>query len=165
MNRELPVSGVVPIAKMRGQDDDETERLRKMEAAVREFLSHFDWCDTIRELYFGDGIGDVFAVFLAQIASARQSIDEHLWVVVGDLPPAYLVTDDCRNPKEALEGYIWEMRKWVALARQGQTSRNVIPVNVPATPEGAEALERRLDALEQKIIPVWFSAPDNTSSQ
>jgi len=67
-------------------------------------------------------------------------------------------TDDCPGPREALEGYIWEMRKWVALAKQGKTSRKVIPVDMPATPEWAERLELRLDALEQKIIPSWFTS-------
>jgi hypothetical protein len=160
---ELPVSGVVPIAEMKGEDDDETERLRKMEAEARDFISHFDWCHEVREFYFGDGIGDVLAVFLARITPAP-SVDEYLWIVVGDIPSAYLVTDDCPNPKEALNGYIWEMRKWVALAKQGRASRDVIPVNVLATPEWAEALEGRLNTLEQEIIPNWFTSSANNPS-
>jgi hypothetical protein len=48
------------------------------------------------------------------------------------------------------------MRKWVSLAKEGRTSADVIPVNVPATPEFAEVLGKRLDALEEKIIPYWF---------
>lgn len=162
MKGELPVSGVVPIAEMRGENDDETQRLRKMEVKARGFLSHFDWCSEIREFYFGDGIGDVFAIFLARIIPSRQSVDEYVWIVVGDIPPAYLVTDDCPSPKEALKGYIWEMRKWVALAKQGRTSPAVIPVNAPATPESAETLEGRLNALELRIIPIWFTSSDST---
>lgn len=162
MKGELPVSGVVPIAEMRGENDDETQSLRNMEATARGFLSHFDWCTEIREFYFGEGIGDVFAVFLARIIPSRLSVGEYVWIVVGDIPSAYLVTDDCPSPKEALEGYIWEMRKWVALAKDGRTSRDVIPVNVPATPEWAQILELRLDALEQRIIPIWFTSSDGT---
>ncbi|UWZ83036.1 hypothetical protein [Occallatibacter riparius] len=162
MKRELPVSGVVPIAEMRGEDDDETQRLRSMEATARAFLSDFDWCSEIREFYFGEGIGDVFAIFLARIKPNRPSVDEYVWVIVGDIPSAYLVTDDCPSPKEALEGYIWEVRKWVALAKEGRTSRDVIPVNAPATREWAQMLERRLNALEQRIIPIWFTSSDST---
>lgn len=156
MRGDLPASGVVPISNMAGEDDDETERLRKMEKKARDFITEFEWCGGIREFYFGDGIGDVFAVFLAYIKPARPSVDEYLWIVVGDLPSAYLVTDDSPRPKEALESYIWEMRKWVALAKHGRTSTDVIPVKVPATPEWAETLQSRLDALEQQIIPQWF---------
>ena len=161
MAEELPVCGVVPTAVMTGEDQEETTRLREMEDQARAFLSSFPWFESIVELYFGDGVGGVCAVFFAQIKPSRPDVDEYLWVVVGDLPSAYMVTDDCRTPKQALEGYIEEMRKWVALARLSQTSPDVIPINVPATPEGAEALESRLDALEQKIIPRWF---DQTGS-
>jgi len=153
---DLPVSGVVPISEMAGEDEGETERLRKMEKQARDFITEFEWCQEIRELYFGDGIGDVVAVFLARIKPCRPSVDEYLWIVVGDLPSAYLVTDDCPRPKDALEGYIWEMRKWIDLAKQGRASKQVIPINVPATPEWAETLQSRMDALERQIIPQWF---------
>ena len=163
MTHDLPVSGVVPILEMFGEDEDETQRLLNMEKRARDFITSFTWCEGIRDFYYGAGIGDVFGVFLAHIQSARQSIDEYLWIVMGDFPSAYLVTDDCPDPRGALEGYIWEMRKWVALAKQGQTSNDVIPTNLPATPEWAERLEVRLDALEQKIIPYWFTSAKDDS--
>lgn len=50
----------------------------------------------------------MFTIFLARIIPTRRSIDEYVWIVVGDIPPAYLVTDDYPSPKQALEGYIWE---------------------------------------------------------
>ena len=165
MSDELPVSGVVPILAMVGEDDAETQKLRSMESVARDFITDFDWCGGIREFYFGAGIGGVFAVFLAHIRPNQSSVDEYLWIVVGDMPSAYLVTDDCPNPKEALEGYIWEMRKWVALAKEGRTSNDVIPVNVPATPDWAETLEIRLDALAQKIIPIWFASSNDGAPQ
>jgi hypothetical protein len=162
---DLPVSGVVPILEMFGEDEDETQRLLKMEKRARDFISSFAWCEDIRGFYYGAGIGDVFGVFLAHIEPVRESVDEYLWIVVGDFPSAYLATDDCPGPREALEGYIWEMRKWVALAKQGKTSKDVIPVNVPATPEWAERLEVRLNALEQKIIPSWFTSAKHDSAK
>jgi hypothetical protein len=156
MTNQLPVSGVIPVAAMRGENEEETERLRRMEAEARAFLTGFKWCGGIREFYFGDGIGGVFAIFLAQIEPWGPEVDEYLWVVVGDLPPAYLVVDDCRTPKAALRGYIGEMRKWVDVAEENGDPANVIPVNVPATPEWAATLRTRLDALEQEIIPTWW---------
>jgi len=152
MPTELPVSGVIPVSEMAGEDEYETARFGSMEAEARMFLSSFDWCREIREFYFGGGVGDVIAVFFARISPARPDIDEFLWIVVGDIPPAYLVTDDSPTPKEALQSYIEEMRQWVVLATAGKTSAEVIPVNVPATPEWAEALGSRLDFLEHEII-------------
>ncbi|MFP5237479.1 MAG: hypothetical protein ACLGSD_16400 [Acidobacteriota bacterium] len=159
----VPVSGVTPVSEMRGEDEDETRRLRDMEARARDFITSFNWCTAVLDLYFGDGIGDVFAVFFARIKPARPSVDEYLWIVVGDIPPAYLVIDDSPTPKAALECYIREMRKWVALAKDGKSSRDVIPVNVPATPQWAGILESRLNALEQKMIPIWFTVSEEGS--
>jgi len=152
---QLPVTGVVPIAQMTGEDAGETSLLRDMETRARAFLTEFDWCDAIEDLYYGEGIGGVVAVFFARIKPAQLHVDECLWVVGGDLPSAYLVTDDSPNPKRALEAYVYEMRRWVALAKKGKSSPGVIPVNVPATPEWAESLEGRLNMLEQNIIPIW----------
>ncbi len=105
MPGDHPVSGVMPVLEMAGEDDEETQRLREMEQRARDFISDFEWCEEIRDFYYGAGVGEVFAVFLAHIRPAQPSVDEYLWIVVGDLPSVYLVTDDCANPKEALEGY------------------------------------------------------------
>lgn len=166
MINQLAVSGVIPVSEMAGDSEDETVRLRLMEAQARAFLSSFKWCGTIREFYFGDGIGDVFAIFLAHIEPLRPDVDEYLWVVVGDLSSAYLVVDLCRNPREALQGYIGEMRKWVAVAEQAETGEDIIPVNAPPTPEHAALLKKRLDALERDIIPIWWpTEPHSDVSQ
>jgi hypothetical protein len=108
---------------------------------------------SIRESFFGSGVGRIIAVFLFRISPARPDIDEWLWVMVGDLPPAYLVTECCKTPSEAVEAYIEEMSKWVELARRGQASEDVIPVNVPPTPKWAENLYRRLEFLKTTILP------------
>jgi hypothetical protein len=105
MEPDLPVSGVIPIAEMHGEDEDESVRLRAMEKCARDFLESFLWCGGILDFYFGDGIGDVFAVFLARIMPVYPDVDEYLWIIVGDLPSIYLVTDLSKTPKEALETY------------------------------------------------------------
>ena len=135
----------MPLEKLFGEDPEDTLLLKSMAVDAEKFLESFEWCQGIEEKYFGAGIGGVVAIFLFGIVPARQQVDEWLWVVVGDLPSAYLVTDDCEVPSEALQGYITEMRKWVRLAKAGRTSPNVIPVNVPPTPEWAKELEGRLD--------------------
>lgn len=163
MNDDLPVSGVIPVSHLTGEDEDEMQRLWDMARKAQDFISEFEWCRGIVDLYFGAGIGDVFAVFLAHINPARAEVDRYLWIVVGDIPSAYLVTDDCPNPQKALEGYIREMRKWVVLAKQNRNSKEVIPVNAPSTPEWAVTLEKRLNKLEEEIIPLWF-APSNRAS-
>jgi hypothetical protein len=155
-NTSLPVTGVVPISQIMGDEEEDTRLLQEMSEEAQMYLSSFAWCNAIDEFYFGEGVGGVFAVFFARIKPKRPDVDEWLWVIVGDVPPAYLVTDVCRTPKEAAEAYIEQMRKWVAAARLSQTSKDIIPVNVPATPEWAETLHTRLNTLEFEVIPKWF---------
>ena len=149
----IPVTGVVPLDQMAGDDEEDTALLREMAESAENCLKSFSWCLAVRDSFFGAGIGKIIAVFLFRISPARHDIDEWLWVVVGDMPPAYLVTECCKTPSEAIEAYIEEMSKWVEHARRGQESAEVIPVNVPATPEWAENLNKRLETLRATILP------------
>ena len=68
---------------------------------------------------------------------------------------AYLPFSDASLPREVFETYIAGMRRWVKLAQKGDTkaitAADIPPVNVPPTPEWADKLRTRLDALEQLI--------------
>jgi hypothetical protein len=111
----IPVRGVIPLDQMVGGDDEDTQLLRAMASGADTYIRSFPWCKSIREAYFGDGYGGVVAVFLFHIEPA-EAVDEWLWVISCDVSPAYLVTDLCNTPSQALEGYINEILKWVQLA-------------------------------------------------
>jgi len=147
------LTSVVPIVEMRGENDDETRGLAKMFDEAHKFLSSFCWCRRIEESFFGFGYAGIVAVFLFKIDPAREGIDDWLWVVVGDIPPAYLVTEENLTPDLAVEGYIQEMSRWVEAAKEGRPVKDLIPVNAAATQENAEALEKRLGALKEIIKP------------
>ena len=70
-----------------------------------------------------------------EIVPTVSSADSILWVVVGDLPPAYLVVDDAAEPARALEVYIREVRKWVEAVKVGMPVAAPIPVNASPTAE------------------------------
>src|SRR5262249_36635486 len=131
----LDVARVVPADRMRGDSQEDTALLRGMRADAERFLGSFAWCGGVTEAYFGLGVGGIVAVLLFRIRPAGAGVDEWLWVVTGDLPPAYLVTDQAPNPACALKGYIDLMREWVEAARSGRPVVDLIPVNVPPTPE------------------------------
>jgi hypothetical protein len=122
---------------------------------AKEYLAAFDWCESIEESYFGLGVGGIVAVFLFKIRPRHEGVDELLWVVVGDLPKAYLVTDDSPSPRLALETYVELMSEWVDAATKGQPVDELIPVNVAPTLENAKLLEGRLAFLSAKIIPLY----------
>ena len=97
-----------------------------MASGAKNYLRSFPWCKGIRAAYFGDGYGGVVGVFLFHIEPSRQGVDEWLWVVFGDVPPAFLVIDLSRTPSQALQCYIGEISRWVELAKQGRSSSDVI---------------------------------------
>lgn len=87
------VSGVVPIDDMRGDDSSDTELLRADYEKARAFLLKQTGCFGLGEAYFGEGIGGILAIFLIEIDPAPTDVDSWLWVIVGDIPPAYLVIE------------------------------------------------------------------------
>lgn len=151
----VPVNGVIPLNQMWGDDEEDLRLLGVMASDAQTYLQNFSWCKSIREVYFGDGYGGIVAVFLFRIEPIRADIDEWLWVVYGDLPPAYLVTDSCKQPSQALESYVEEMMKWVDLAMTGQTSKAVIQVDREPTPENAELLVTKLKFIQENMIPTF----------
>ena len=82
----------------------------------------------------------------------REDVDDWIWAIVGDLPSAY-IAPAAPKPSEALRDYIFQVRRRVAAAKDEKPVDDWIPVNVPATLEWAEKLERRLDFLETEILP------------
>ena len=102
-----------------------------------------------------DKIEGILGVFKFYILPTEKDIDTELWVVVGDIPPAYLVTDRAPDAVAALMVYVEEMRLWVNASVKGDSVADLIPVNVASNPENAEQLRKRLDFIEQKIIPTY----------
>jgi hypothetical protein len=158
MNEFLPVPNVVPAGRIEGDGDEDTALLRQMLKDAKSYLLSFSWCESIVNSYFAGGVGMIFAIFLFEIIPARAGVDRWMWIVVGDIPPAYLPLGDCKTSREVFDTYIDGMKKWVVLAREGRGAAPddcVPPVNVPATPEWAERLDRRLTSLTKLIKPLF----------
>jgi hypothetical protein len=153
MNDCIDFSSVVPLSQMRGDSDTDTVLLNTMAEKAKTFVQAFDWCKSIEGSYFGCGVGSVVGVFFFRIVPATEGVDECLWVVIGDIPPAYLVTDESRTPGAALRTYIGEMKAWVVAVEKGRPVEELIPVDAPATLTTALALRKRLDFLEIEILP------------
>lgn len=156
----LPVRCVVPIDEMVGEDEQDTGVLRALASDSESYIQSFSWCKAIREFYFGSNYRGMVAIFLFRIEPTRPEVHEWLWVVVGDLPPAYIVVDNCETPSKALEGYVAEVTKWIELAKYGRTSKRFIQVNRPATPENAADLERRMSFFSEVLVPIFQSTEE-----
>jgi hypothetical protein len=149
------ISHVVGFDAIHGDSAEDTEMLREMGVEAENFLLSFPWCSEITDRYFGGGVGKLVAVFLFRIGSSRVEVDSWLWVVVGDLPPAYLVTDSLKTPLSALRAYVELRRDWVNAVREGASTSGLMPMIVPATAEWASKIESRLDFIDRDIVPFF----------
>jgi len=157
-------SGLVPSQQIVGDDEMDTVLLRKMAADADVFIRSFPWCTSVLESYFGDGIGGIFAIFFFHIRPSRPDVDSWIWIMIGDVPPAYLPLTDCDSPAAAFRTYMRGMSKWVELARKGQVgipNEGVPPVNVPSTPEWAERVNQKLYGLTLTVQPLFEDGRDS----
>lgn len=132
-------------------DLTDKEQLELAGKATR-FLTAFRWCAGIKESFLAFDIGYVIGFFLFRIEPRLIGIDSTLWVIVGDLPLAFLVCDNAPDWKGALRCYVYEMQRWVDAVRAGQTLNGIIPVNVSPTNEHADMLSSRLGYIRDHLI-------------
>lgn len=126
-------------------------KLSELEQAALNYIRSFSWSGEVLALFRGVHVAGILGIFLVNLRPSAAGVDEWLWVVVGDVPPAYLVADGNPTPADALEGYIREMRRWVHAVRVGEPVDDLIPVNAPPTRRFADMLECRLNSLERAI--------------
>lgn len=156
MTNDCPVdvSKMTPLDLIEGEDAEDAKLLKKMAIEARDFVSSHEWCEHVESLHLAYGVGGVVAVFLSQITPLADDADKWFWVIVGDLPPAYIVVDDNPTAGDALDAYCSEMEAWVEAASEGASVDELIPVNVPPTAEYAEQLGGRLNFIRSKILPL-----------
>ncbi|MEW5824377.1 MAG: hypothetical protein AB1766_08545 [Pseudomonadota bacterium] len=152
MNTSPDLSKVANWSEYVSAQREDIDEIKSMYREAREFLEFYDWCSEIEESYVGMLYPGLVAVFLFKISPARNDVDEWIWVIVGDVPSAYLTTDECPNPAAALDGYIGAMLEWVEAAQKGNSVAELIPVNVPATKENGDKLKTRLDFLDERVL-------------
>jgi hypothetical protein len=131
LNTQPTTSGLSKTNQPFGDDEEDRALLAKMLRKAEDFLNHHHWCCTIKESYFGIGVGGVFAVFLFNIEPRTEEVDEWLWVVCGDYPFAYLTTKNTPTAVEALILYIGLMEDWVDAVLAGEDLSLVFPVAAP----------------------------------
>lgn len=138
-------------------DPEEDAQLAALEAEAREYINTRPWSTPIGEMLLAFGVSRILALFLVRLNSPVQwdgEEDTELWVIVGDLPPAYFATDDSPNPAEALETYCIFMEDWADRVLNGEDLEGAYPIAAPPTEEHARMLKSRLEFIRQSVIPI-----------
>jgi len=145
--------GFIDIDDIKEGNPDDKKSIYSFKLKAVNYISNMKWCNKIQSGHLALGLDGVLAVFFFNISPSEKNIDDYLWVIVGDIPPAYLVPDHADDAISALEIYVEEMSLWVDAVRKGSDISEVIPVNVPPTKENAQMLESRLNFILKKVIP------------
>ncbi len=146
---DLPASGI-----------EEAQELYELGVEAGEFLAAYKWCVRVKRGFYDRGFSKV-AVFYFEI-EATPPADSTVWVIVGDLPPAYIDTQSCPNGAAALDGYVGAVREWIDAVKDGRDTSGLIPVvrrgslkRVEPTKEMAEMLASRMDFIDREILSQW----------
>lgn len=138
--------------QIQGEDDGDTAALCKMAAEAKRYLESHSWCPPVSKQYLAYGVGHVVAVFFFELSRKINEIDDRLWVVVGDLPSAYLVVDEQDDYLSALDKYCEVMSDWVKAVRSRRDLREVFPVAASPSIDNANELFGRLEFIRNEII-------------
>jgi hypothetical protein len=132
----------------------EDPRVVELARRAEQFLAGLRWCRRVIEAELAWAAGDTLGVFRMRVDPAREDIADVVWVITGDLPPAYLTYEPHHTWQDAVRQYTDEMQRWVEAAKGGASVSHLLPVNVPPTPEYAARLESRLVFLRTHVLAV-----------
>jgi len=150
---------LTPLDSLDSYDEpDEVLLLRPLVEDARRFLEGHSWCPGIAEGWLGYGIGKVIALLLFRLKQPI-GVDEYLWVVTGDLPSAYFVTDGSPNPAQALETYCELMDDWANSILEGADLSDCFPVKAEPTEKHARLLLTRTAFIKRDILPEALLGP------
>jgi len=156
----MDYAGLIKIEDLPTSDVEDAAGLAELGREAEDFLMWHQWCGAVRQGYLDYGIYGILALFYFEIEPASPNADDNLWVIVGDVPPAYLDLESCPTATAAIEGYVYELQRWVDAVNAGESVDELMPVyervslkQLAPTPEFARMLEGRLDFIRSEIIP------------
>jgi len=120
---------------------------------ANEFLDTFSWAKDRKNIWVAYFVPTVIGIFLVELDPKGRDVDQFIWVIVGDLPPAYLSPVYAKSPKDALGGYTGEMSAWADAVASGESTEDLIPVNAAPTSANVEMLRGRIKFLAREIFP------------
>lgn len=148
----VDINKMIEIKNIARSEIEHKDEIIILANEAKQFLISHDWCKKINKGFFDRGWGYSLSIFYFLIEPISSDIPDSVWLIVGDLPPAYIDVADNPNGACALEGYVIEMQQWVDNVLEGKSLDQVIPVNVPPDKEYAEMLSSRIDFIRNNIL-------------
>ena len=130
---------------------DEYKAILELSDKAKEFLEDQSWCVKTIKTWYDIGIYDKIGVFLFQIEPLNDTVDEFIWVIIGDLPTVYL-DQSVLTGLEALETYCELMADWSESIINGKSIADCYPVIASVTVENAKLLKNRIEFIKRELL-------------
>jgi len=130
----------------------DARRFKKLQETALSYVKSLGWVKSIVKLEVGLHVPPILGVFAVQVEPRSKDIEDWHWIVVGDVPPAYLSLEFAADPVEALNAYVAEMEAWCDAVDAGESVDELIPVNVPPTRKWSKELRNRLREISKSIL-------------
>jgi hypothetical protein len=156
MNREkrkADIQAMIPIGQIAQADLDYVDEVVDLAERAGRYLVSMRWCRQVVDGWLDFATGYIVGIFYFQIVPAQPDVPRFVWIIVGDMPPAYFDGETHYSSYEALDAYVKEMQVWVDKVRDGcPLDDDVITVNVPPEKEWAEELKSRLKRIRKLFL-------------
>jgi hypothetical protein len=130
---------------------DEFQSILDLFSESKKYLESFNWCKKIIKGWYDFGFFEKLGVFLFNIESNGQDVDDFIWVIVGDLPTAY-IDSSVKTGLGALRIYCDLMEEWAVNVSKGKSVDECFPVPVEQTRKNAELLMKRINFLKENYL-------------
>lgn len=146
---------MIDIELVNQSDIEYKDEVIELVDEARHYLKSFSWCKEIKSGLLARSFGYILCIFLFEIEPVKNSgADEKLWIIVGDLPPAYFDTIEYKTPHDALDFYCFVMEEWASHIKAGKSLVDYYPVNTKPKLEYADMLAVRIQLIRDEFLPV-----------
>ncbi len=135
-------------------DIEELRNIMDLYQEAEAYITSFGWCKKVDNAWYALGVYEQLGVFLFEIQPANEAIDSMIWVIVGDLPTAYL-DSSATTEIEALIIYTDLMEDWARKVLEGESTADGYPVEIEPNEENARALLDKITFIRQEVIPTF----------
>lgn len=132
---------------------EEIQAILSLYYDAKNYIEDFDWCVLTKKCWYDKdhGIYEKIGIFLFEIEPIDDTVDDFIWVIVGDLPSVYL-DKSVTTGEEALKTYCELMQEWADNVKSGKSLDECYPVPVDPTIENADLLSSRISFIQRELL-------------
>ena len=142
---EINIDGLTEI--------EEIQSILSLYKEAKNYIEDFNWCVSTKKCWYDKdhGIYEKIGIFLFEIEPLNDTVDDFIWVIVGDLPSVYL-DKSVMTGHEALETYCELMQEWVDNVKNEKSLDECYPVSIDPTIENADLLNTRISFIRRELL-------------